>query len=180
MNNKDNTHNKKNIDHINNKEVVIDSDHIKCAIEAMLFMSPRSVSVSKIRKSLNNIDKDLLELEINELIKDYNKRTTALKIVYENKKVEMVLKQKYINYRCFALGKTLSKSELKTLALISLNSPVYQSKITKRRPYDHLVTLKELDLIKVTKEGRKNVLSTTKKFNVLYNKKINIKKEINK
>jgi len=147
------------------------SEDVKGAIEAILFMSPRSVTITKIQNSLGNINRDIIKLQIRELIKDYNKRNTCIQITYDNNKVEMLLKPKFMKYNCFAVGKVLTKSELKTLALISLNAPVEQSKITKRRPYYHLNTLKDLDLIKVSKNGRKNVLNTTKKFNVLYNKK---------
>jgi chromosome segregation and condensation protein ScpB len=83
----------------------------------------------------------------------------------------MILKPEYLKYSSFAISTKLSKGELSTLGLISLNSPVEQNKIIKKRPYNHLNILKELDLIKVTKKGHKNILSTTKKFDILYNKK---------
>ncbi|MFH0905836.1 MAG: hypothetical protein V1824_00695, partial [archaeon] len=37
----------------------------------------------------------------------------------------------------------------------------------------------DLNLIEVTKKGRKNVLSTTDKFNLMFNKKFNFKKKAN-
>jgi segregation and condensation protein B len=149
----------------------INYNDIKCAIEAILFMSPRSISLSKIIKNIPNIDKTIIELELFELINEYNKKNTALKIIFDNNKVEMILKPEYLKYSSFAVSTKLNKAELKTLGLISLNSPVEQSKITKIRSYNHLTKLKELDLIKVTKKGHKNILSTTNKFNILYNKK---------
>lgn len=146
------------------------SKDIKNAIEAILFMSPKSVKLSKIKKEFPNVDLDIINLTILELIKEYVQKDTAIEIVYDNELLEMVLKPKYHKYCKFAISKVLSQTELKTLALISLNSPVLQSKIISQRPYSHIKTLKELDLIKVTKKGRKNVLSTTKKFDILYKK----------
>ena len=102
---------------------------------------------------------------------EYEKRNSAIKIIIDDDSVEMLLKPEYAKYSLFAVGKQLTKSELKTLALIALNSPVDQFKITKRRPNEHLPVLKELGLIQVYKKGRKNVLETTKKFEMLYNKK---------
>jgi segregation and condensation protein B len=150
------------------------SKDIRCAIEAMLFMSPRSIKLSKIKKEFPNTDAEIITLSILELIKDYEKKNSAIEVVFDNNKIEMVLKPRYLKYCKFAISKVLTTGELKTLAIVSLNSPVNQSKIVKQRPYDHIKILKDLDLIKVTKNGRKNVLSTTKKFDILYNKKINI------
>lgn len=147
------------------------SRDIKGAIEAMLFMSPRSISLSKIKKEFPKTDKEIINIAILELVKEYEQKDSAINVVFDNNKIEMILKPKYHKYCKFAVSKVLTASELKTLAIISLNSPVLQSKINTQRPYDHIKTLKELDLIKVTKNGRKNVLSTTKKFDILYKKK---------
>jgi segregation and condensation protein B len=148
-----------------------ESKNIKSAIEAILFMSPKSISFNQLKKEFSTTDSEIVMLSLLDLIKDYKKKESAIEVVFDNNKIEMVLKPNYHKYCKFALSKVLTKSELKTLATISLNSPVSQIKIVAQRPYQHLKTLKDLDLIKVTKNGRKNILSTTKKFNVLYKKK---------
>jgi len=147
-------------------------EDIKCAIEAILFMSPRSTPIKKIEKCFPEADKETIRIILADLIEEYEKRSTAVKIITDNDSVEMLLKPEFAKYSLFAVGKQLTKSELNTLALIALNSPVEQYKITKRRPIDHLPTLKDLGLIQVYKKGRKNILETTKKFDVLYNKKV--------
>lgn len=146
-------------------------EDIKCAIEAILFMSPRSISIKKIEKSFPDAEKEVVRIILSDLKEEYERKNTAIKIVIDGDSVEMLLKPDYAKFSVFATGKQLTKSELKTLALIALNSPVDQCKITKRRPNDHLPTLKELGLIQVYKKGRRNVLETTKKFDILYNKK---------
>lgn len=148
-----------------------DLEYIKCAIEAILFMSPRSIQIRKIEKSFPEIDKEVIRIVLSDLKEAYEKKNSAIKIIIDGDSAEMLLKPEFAKYSVFATGKQLTKSELKTLALIALNSPVYQYKITKRRPNEHLPVLKELGLIQVYKKGRKNVLETTKKFDVLYNKK---------
>jgi len=148
-----------------------ESDYIKQAIEAILFFSPKSILISKIYKTLGNVSKEIVDLQISELINDYNKRKTAISIVKYNNKLEMVVKPEFQSFGTFITGTKLTPGELKTLAYISLNSPVEQAKITKKRPFAHLQVLKDFDLIKVTKNGHKNVLSTTQKFKFLFKNK---------
>jgi len=153
---------------IMNKE---SSDYLKQAIEAILFLSPKSITIRKIYQALPNIPKELIDIQIEELIYEYKKRKTSISVVKENNKLEMVVKPEFQSFNIFATGTTLSKSELKTLAYISLNSPVEQGKITQKRPHEHLQLLKDLDLVAVEKKGRKNILYITKKFNLLFKKK---------
>jgi chromosome segregation and condensation protein ScpB len=147
------------------------SDYLKQAIEAILFLSPKSVSISQIYKSFPNIEKEVIDISIDDLIEDYKKKQTSLSIIKDNKKLEMVLKPEFHSFNIFATGTTLSKSELKTLAVISLNAPVQQGKITRKRPFEDLKILKDLDLINIEKKGRKNILTTTKKFQFLFKNK---------
>lgn len=146
-------------------------EDIKCSIEAILFMSPRSIPIKKIEKNFSEIDKEVIKIILSDLKEEYERRNTAIKIIIDDDTIEMLLKPEFAKFSVFATGKQLTKSELKTLALIALNSPVAQYKITKRRPNDHLPILKELGLIQVYKKGRRNFIETTKKFDILYNKK---------
>lgn len=147
------------------------SDYLKQAIEAILFLSPKTITISKIYSSFPNISKNIIDVVIDDLINDYNKRKTSLSIVKDNNKLEIVVKPEFHSFNIFATGTTLSKSELKTLAFISINSPVEQSKILKKRPFEDLKILKDLDLVDIEKKGRKNILKTTKKFHLLFKKK---------
>lgn len=149
----------------------ISSDFLKQAIEAILFLSPKSTSISKIYSSFPNISKSIVDIVIDDLINDYQKRQTSLEVVKDNNKLEIVVKPEFHSFNIFATGTTLSKSELKTLAFISLNAPVEQSKISRKRPFEDLKILKDLDLISIEKKGRKNILTTTKKFTLLFKNK---------
>jgi chromosome segregation and condensation protein ScpB len=147
------------------------SDYLKQAIEAILFLSPKSTPITKIYQSFPEISRDIINIQIDDLIEDYKKRKTSLSIIKDNNKLEIVVKPEFHSFNIFATGSTLSKSELKTLAYISLNSPVEQGKILKKRAFEDLKMLKDLDLISVEKKGRKNILTTTKKFNLLFKNK---------
>lgn len=148
-----------------------DLEYIKCAIEAILFMSSRSIQIKKIEKNFPGTDKEVIRIVLSDLKEEYERKKSAIKIIIDGDSAEMLLRPEFSKFSVFATGKQLTKPELKTLALIALNSPVYQYKITKRRSNEHLPTLKELGLIQVYKKGRRNVLETTKKFDILYNKK---------
>lgn len=147
---------------------------IKSGIEAILFMSPKFISIKKVYKFFPEAEKEVIDIIISDLIIEYDNKNSSIKIIRDNENIEMLLKPEYSKYSVFAVGKQLTKSELNTLALIALNSPVYQYKITKKRPTEHLNTLKDLGLIQIEKKGRRNLLSVTKKFNVLFNKKTKI------
>jgi chromosome segregation and condensation protein ScpB len=145
-----------------------DSNYLKGAIEAIIFMSPKSIGLKQIYKVLPGIPHDLIDIQIAELMHEYYKRNSGISIVKDGDNIEMVVKPEYSSFNVFSAGASLSKGELKTLAYISLNSPVMQSKITGKRPYEHIQKLKDLNLVTVEKKGRRHVLVTTKKFEMLY------------
>jgi len=147
---------------------LFDSNYLKGALEAIIFMSPKSINIKQIYKVLPGISHDLIDIQISELMHEYSKRNSGISLVMDSDNLEMVVKPEYSSFNVFSAGAALSKGELKTLAYISLNSPVMQSKITGKRPYDHIQKLKDLNLVTVEKKGRRHVLVTTKKFEMLY------------
>ena len=65
----------------------------------------------------------------------------------------------------------ISKSEMRTLALIASNEPISISEIVSVRgssARDHVERLIKLGLIAESKEGRKRVFRTTKRFSQLF------------
>jgi len=145
-----------------------DSNYLKGALEAIIFMSPKSINLKQIYKVLPGISHDLIDIAISELMHEYSRRNCGISIVKDSDNIEMVVKPEYSSFNVFSAGASLSKGELKTLAYISLNTPVMQSKITGKRPYEHIQKLKDLNLVTIEKKGRKNLLVTTKKFEMLY------------
>ncbi len=145
-----------------------DSNYLKGAIEVIIFMSPKSIGLKQIYKVLPGVSHDLIDIQISELMYEYSRRNSGVSIIKDGDNLEMVVKPEYSSFNVFSAGAALSKGELKTLAYISINSPVMQSKITGKRPYDHIQKLKDLNLITVEKKGRRHVLVTTKKFELLY------------
>jgi len=146
----------------------LDSAYIKGAIESIIFLSPKVITLKQIYKALPNVAHDIIDICISELMHEYKIRNGGMLIVKDEENIEMVVKPEYSSFNSFSSGAALSKGELKTLAYISLNTPVMQSKITGKRPFEHIQKLKDLNLVAIQKKGRKNLLITTNKFEMLY------------
>ncbi len=91
----------------------------------------------------------------------------------------MVLNREYEEkvYHLFP-SSLLSKSEMRTLALIASNEPISISEIVSVRgspARDHIKRLIKLGLISESKDGRKRVFRTTKKFSQLF--KVELQKD---
>ncbi|WP_457548889.1 SMC-Scp complex subunit ScpB [Archaeoglobus sp.] len=137
---------------------------MKEEVEALLFSSPEPIDVREIAKILRARVEDV-EKAVNELIKDYEGRSTALEIVKLGNKVLMRVKPKY--QHLVSGERDLDKSTLRTLAIIAANQPIELSKLAKMRGnrcYEHVKKLEELGLVKSERKGRTKVLTTTEAF----------------
>ena len=137
---------------------------MKEEVEAILFSSPEAVDVREIAKILRIRVEDV-ERAVNELIKDYESRSTALEIIRLGNKVLMRVKPKY--QHLVSGERDSDKSTLRTLAIIAVNQPIELSKLAKMRGnrcYEHVKKLEELGLVKSEKKGRTKVLTTTEAF----------------
>jgi len=137
---------------------------LKEEVEAILFSSPDPVSLRFIARRLG-VKVEEVERVVDELVKDYEGRETALEIVKLGDKVLMRVKPRY--QHLVSGEKDLDKSTLRTLAVIALNQPVELSKLARirgNRCYEHVKRLEGLGLIKSEKKGRTKVLTTTDAF----------------
>ncbi len=137
---------------------------MKEEIEAILFSSPEPVDVRDIAKILRKKVEDVEEA-VNELIKDYESRPTALEIIRLGNRVLMRVKPKY--QHLVSGERDLDRSTLRTLAVIAVNQPIELSKLAKlrgNRCYEQVKKLEELGLVKSEKKGRTKVLTTTEAF----------------
>ncbi len=137
---------------------------MKEEIEAILFSFPEPVDVRDIAKILRKKVEDVEEA-VNELIKDYESRPTALEIIRLGNRVLMRVKPKY--QHLVSGERDLDRSTLRTLAVIAVNQPIELSKLAKlrgNRCYEQVKRLEELGLVKSEKKGRTKVLTTTEAF----------------
>lgn len=150
------------------------SQQIKGAIESILFVSEKPVSI-KLLSSLLNTPKEELDKLIEELIEDYKKRESGILIIKIDDSYQMVTNPKYGDWvsLCKNLNgqSKLSSQALETLAVIAYKQPITKAEIEKIRGSNSeyaLKTLLEKRLIKIVgkKElpGRPFLYGTTKEF----------------
>jgi len=138
----------------------------KKLIEAALFISPNPLGLSELHKLVKDIQ--LLRIALKELTEEYFARDSAIYIEESASGYQMKLKPEYAaKVSMFAPESELSKSVLKTLAIIAVKQPIKQSDVIKYRSnkaYDEIKILLEKGYISKEPKGRTFLLRTTKKF----------------
>ncbi len=143
-------------------------DDIKNRIEAILYTTGRLMDAEEISKLCGIGSIGMLKEALQELIKDYQNRNTALEILEENGKFKLNIKKSYT----YLTTKLLDNSELdrptqETLAIIAYKQPVLQSDVIKIRgsgAYDHIKALREQEFIISEPKGRSRLLKLAPKF----------------
>lgn len=150
------------------------SQQIKGAIESILFVSEKPVSI-KFLSSLLNISKEEVGKLLEELMDYYKKKEAGILIIQIEDSYQMVTNPKYGEW--VSLFKNLngqsklSSQALETLAVIAYKQPITKAEIEKIRGSNSeyaIKTLLEKRLIKIVgkKElpGRPFLYGTTKEF----------------
>ncbi len=151
-------------------------------IEAILFSCSEPISVKEIAKVLKANVEDVLKA-LDDLIREYSERDTALEIIRLGDKCLMRVKPIYADIAKIWSERDLDRGTLRTLAIIALKQPVKLSELAKIRGnkcYDHVKKLKELNLISAEKKGRATILKTTENFARYFGLKSNDPEEIRK
>ncbi|ASI13673.1 chromosome segregation and condensation protein B [Candidatus Mancarchaeum acidiphilum] len=145
----------------------LDSDTRKL-IEAALFISAEPLSLDDLSKIVNISSIGYVKNMLQDLIDDYAKRDTAMKIEELDKKYLLTLKSPYMEkVSSLAAKPDLSKGALRILAYISKNEPILQSKIVNifgPSSYSYIKEILEKSFIESSKSGRTKKLKTTEKF----------------
>ena len=133
----------------------IRKDEIKRNIEAVLFKARRILSLNEILKIFHSYKKeDILKL-IRELSNDYKNFNSVFNIIeLSNFKFHMKVKDHILNsIGGFTQGNLLSKSEIKTLAVISYLQPsatrrnIFAKRGRSKTVYNNIESLKKLKFI---------------------------------
>lgn len=125
----------------------------KRIVEAVLFAASRPISEEEL--VVAGVKKRALKKAVEELIKEYEH--SAIEIVDMGGRYVMQLRNEYAERVKRFAPMELSRSLLKTLAIIAYHQPVKQSdlkKIVGSQIYDHVKELKKKGFIKTQKEGR--------------------------
>jgi len=138
------------------------TEHVKGAVEALLFVSDKPISVDQIRESLQTVDPETIQQAIRSLQQEYSQRSAGLSIEEIAGGYQMVTRPAHAaairNFFKTRHKEKLSKPSLETLAIIAYKQPVTRADIEAIRGVnsDGVVThLMDKELIKIV--GRKDV-----------------------
>ncbi len=135
-------------------------EHIKSAIEVLLFVTPEPLPVADICRLVEIEEADALEL-LQELRQDYQKSNRGLQVVELSGGWQLATKPEFAPYveRLYKKqsSSTLSRAALETLAIIAYRQPITKAELELIRgvkPDSSLNTLLERGLIE--EKGRRD------------------------
>ena len=144
--------------------------------EAALFMSPEAIGIDELMNIMETEDRELVLRIVDELMTEFNARSTGLEIVKAEHKFRMKVKDSYTKHVShLAVDTEFSKATLRTLGLIAVKHPVKQSivvKIIGNKAYDYIKLLAEKGFVKAKKAGNTKLLEITPKFESYFGKNI--------
>lgn len=140
----------------------------KSTLEAALFISGRELTTQELCRILKTTP-EMVDIMVNELITDYEKRGGPIKIIKLTDGYKMDVDNAYLGkVRRLAKETELSRGLLKTLSYIAYKQPVKQSEVVRtigNRTYYYIRELKEKNFIRSEPHGRTRILNITEKFN---------------
>ena len=139
-------------------------EKIKRILEAVLFISGKPISKEEIKEKLKFKGEEI-EKAIEELIKEY--KDSAIEISKTNGKYVMQIRREYADYVKKFAPMELSKSLLKTLAIIAYHQPIKQSNLKKiigSQVYEHIKELRKKGFLNLKKEGRTKIVKLSQYF----------------
>lgn len=151
---------------------------LKRIIEAILFVSPKPVTVKNLSRKLDNFSEQEIENAILELMDEYEKSKRAIEIVKVAGGYQMRTRVEFKEWvKRFVREKDveLTRSNLETLAIIAYKQPVTKREIDIIRGVDSSRAIKQLldrRLIEIAGRnddiGRPIIFKTTTKFLEVY------------
>ncbi|MCX7965412.1 MAG: SMC-Scp complex subunit ScpB [Syntrophorhabdaceae bacterium] len=151
---------------------------LKRIIEAILFVSPRPLSIKNLSRKMTEFSEQDIEEAIKELINEYRLSDRAIEIVAVAGGYQMRTRLEFKNWiKRFVREKDteLTRSTLEALAIIAYKQPVTKREIAIIRGVDSARAIKQLldrKLIEIAGRnddiGRPMVFKTTSKFLEVY------------
>lgn len=144
-------------------------ERAKRLLEAALFASGDALSEGRLKK-VTGLTGPAIEKAVSEINEELRDHPFYVDRVGDG--WMFVLRREYEERVAHLFPqKILSKSEMRTLALVAANEPVSLSDVVRVRgskAREHLRRLVQLGLLREQREGRKRVYRTTKKFSLLF------------
>lgn len=151
---------------------------LKRIIEAILFVSPKPVTIKGMFKKIEGCSANDVENALNELIKEYNYSDRAMEIVQISSGYQMRTRVEFKDWiKRFVREKDveLTKSVLETLATIAYKQPVTKKEVDAIRGVDssraikHLLNKRLIEIAGRDDEiGKAIMFRTTERFLEVY------------
>ena len=151
---------------------------LKRIIEAILFVSPKPVTIKGMFKKIEGCSVNDVENALNELIKEYNYSDRAMEIVQISSGYQMRTRVEFKDWiKRFVREKDveLTKSVLETLATIAYKQPVTKKEVDAIRGVDssraikHLLNKRLIEIAGRDDEiGKAIMFRTTERFLEVY------------
>lgn len=138
---------------------------LKARVEAILFLAENPMSATEISKRAN-ADLNLTREALVQLVQEYETREGGL-MIDTSRGYFMQIQEEFEDLTDQILPIQLKTGCIRTLSVIALEEPLYQSDLVQKRgggAYEQIKDLVAMGLVKKRKEGHKNVLVTTKLF----------------
>lgn len=142
-------------------------EEVKNKIEAILYCVPEGVSTRKLASMLGIGSVGYVKKALEGLQTEYKEANRGFQMVEEDTVWRFIVKQEYLDLVKEAAKPELPSAVLETLAYIAKEGKIKQSELIKKRTnkaYDHVKELKNVGFVEISRKGRTNVLSLTKKF----------------
>ncbi len=145
----------------------------KRQVEAILFISSEGVELQALAKACGIAAIGYVKGLIEELVKEYESRGSALTIIEESPgKYIMTVKKEYLEViKDFAKESYFTREELRVLAYLSHNGQVLKSELAKllgSQIYLAVRSLCEKGFVEQKKKGRTSLLVLTKKYETYF------------
>lgn len=128
----------------------------KSIVEAVLYAAGKPVKILTLAKKAKTTPKRVIKI-VEELIREYDERESAIEIVFIDDMAVMQLKSEYTPYVVDLSPFPLTKTDLKVLSLLALKQTMPQAEIVKKigkHAYTHLKRLEKKGYIaRENKEG---------------------------
>lgn len=148
----------------------------KQLIEAALFISSRAMSAEEFRTLTGIGALGYIRSVLDELKKEYEERGSALEVVEMDGKYVMRVRNEHLQrVKQFAQDTEISKSALRTLALISRNDGILKSALVRKmgtHAYGNVKELVDAGFVRAQKSGRSSKLTLTEKFKKYFTQEI--------
>ena len=140
----------------------------RALIEAALFMSPNPLSARELLKISEITSEKKLKEVLDQIKEEHEAEEKGFELALTGDSYHFRVKQSYLDkVATLTPHADLPDGMLRTLGLVALKQPVYQSYVVKvqgNKAYDYVKNLEKRGLIKTVKSGRTKLIETTKEF----------------